>query len=246
MQDKNILLDKQLAICPPLNDDRLPVTEIFSSIQGEGVYAGLPAIFLRTTYCNLWCEWCDTKYTWKRGLIQTETLSLDAVAKNILAHNARLLVVTGGEPLLHMVQLARIIERVKAERDLAMEIETNGTIQPSSQFDKYISHYDVSPKLSNSGIDWKYRIKPDTLAYYNNSSKADFKFVIKNETDVNEVLDLIAKGYVKGEKVALMPEGTDASMLQERSQWIVELCKKHNFRFSPRLHIWLWGNKKGV
>jgi organic radical activating enzyme len=234
-------------LTPHLNGNKLPVTEIFFSIQGEGVYAGLPAVFLRTTYCNLWCEWCDTKYTWKRGLIKTDHLSLNAVAEKILAHHAaRLLVVTGGEPLLHKAQLAKIFEIIKTKTDLAVEIETNGTTPPSTKLDEYVSHYNVSPKLSNSGIEWRYRIKQDTLAFYNNSPKADFKFVIMNEADVDEVLDLIDKGLIKSEKVLLMPEGTDSRVLLQRSQWIVELCKKYGFRFSPRLHVWLWGNRKGV
>ena len=230
-----------------LKNDKLPVTEIFFSIQGEGAYTGLPTVFLRTTYCNLWCEWCDTKYTWKRGMIETDTLRLDAVAEKILTYDAaRLLAVTGGEPLLHMPQLAKMFEMIKTERDLAIEVETNGTILPSTKFDKYVTHYNISPKLSNSGIESRYRIKHDVLAFYNNSQKADFKFVIVNEGDVHEVLDLIHKGLIKSEKVVLMPEGTDSHMLLHRSQWIVELCKKYGFRFSPRLHIWLWGDKKGV
>lgn len=178
-------------------------------------------------------------------MIETTNLTLEDINKRILGFkHCRLLVVTGGEPLLHLDKLSRLFEVVKRENDFEIEIETNGTIRPTSRFDSFIAHYDVSPKTSNSGIDRKHRIKPEAIKFFNSSPKADFKFVIVNPDDLKEILELTEEGLISKEKVILMPEGTSAGTLCERSSWLVEVCRSYGFRFSPRLHILLWGNER--
>ena len=112
-----------LAAVPPLTDDSLPVSEMFHSLQGEGRFAGTPAVFIRTKFCNLGCSWCDTRFTWdKEKLEPGETLSgtdIAARAKGLVPASSGIeethVVLTGGEPMLHQEKLPELIGRLEKE-----------------------------------------------------------------------------------------------------------------------------------
>src|SRR5512134_3500161 len=109
----------------------LKLSELFSSIQGEGPSAGRPSVFLRLAQCNLHCVWCDTKYTWDfrtyRYEDEVRIESVASVTARILEHAPERLVVTGGEPLLQGDALAELFVALDERRYFAIEIETNGT-----------------------------------------------------------------------------------------------------------------------
>jgi len=225
----------------------LPISEIFYSIQGEGINLGKPSVFIRLYYCNLYCSWCDTKYTWENQSKAIENIDYflmdeKEIIDKIKQFNTKNLVITGGEPLLHQTKL---IELVKALNGYYVEIETNGTIIPKKELVELVNLFTVSPKLSNSDVKYEHRIRKEALTYFSNLDKCVFKFVIKDEKDIEEVLSLAKEFNIKSEKIMLMPEGTDEETIISRSRWLVELCKAHNFRYSPRIHIILWGNKRG-
>ncbi len=230
--------------------DRLPVSEIFFSIQGEGVYAGTPSVFLRTYFCNLTCVWCDTKYTWidqkeaEEG-VQFRRMDEEEVYSMITRYECPHLVVTGGEPLMHQNKLYRTLRRLKSS-GFFIEVETNGTIVPIEEVLAAVDSFNVSPKISNSLVSLELRTRPTVLKRFVDSGKAWFKFVICTPDDVSEVEELIASNNLPRERVILMPEGTDLETISERSRWLVEVCKQHKFRYGPRLHIQLWGNKRGT
>ncbi|MFN4257112.1 MAG: 7-carboxy-7-deazaguanine synthase QueE [Saprospiraceae bacterium] len=240
--------------------------EIFFSIQGEGKSIGLPSIFVRTSLCNLHCIWCDTDYTWnwvgtrfphindskpaykkfdKKEWVAEIPLAdvADAVAK----FPCRNVILTGGEPMLQQPQLAGLMQILR-ERDPAyrFETETNGTLVPTAAFDAAIDQYNVSPKLENSGNVRRLREKPTAYRFFAANPKANFKFVVAEPADLQEVLQLIEKYGIASERVFLMPEGTSPGRLAERREWLVEVCKTHGFRFTDRLHVQIWGDKKGV
>ena len=128
--------------------------EIFSSVQGEGVSAGVPSTFVRLATCNLRCAWCDTAYTWDWSRFdrveQTMELPVEAVAEDVVARAPRNVVITGGEPLIQRRQLFLLISRLKAA-GLRIEIETNGTIAPGELGTSLPhSHRDIS---GNPGSD---------------------------------------------------------------------------------------------
>jgi 7-carboxy-7-deazaguanine synthase len=111
----------------------------------------------------------------------------------------------------------------------------------------------ISPKLSNSTPEGAFRnqherlrIQPETLQALVDNYDYQLKFVISESKDLEEVQALI--GMLQGDpkKVILMPEGKDAQTLHDRSLWLVEVAKETGFRFSPRLHVDLWGNRRGV
>ena len=225
------------------------IAEIFYSIQGEGSLAGVPSVFVRTSGCNLRCVWCDTPYTsWEP---EGSECSVDAVVEEVLRHPARHAVVTGGEPMIAK-DIAALTEALRA-RGLHITVETAGTVYAPVACDLM----SISPKLSNStprergGGRWaaqhdRLRIQPEVLRRLMRDYEYQLKFVVASPADLDEIRALVAELEADRGRVMLMPEGIDPQVLRERSQWIVEVCKQEAFRFSPRLHVDIWGNRRGV
>ncbi len=222
--------------------------EIFSSIQGEGVTAGTPTVFLRLATCNLSCSWCDTKYTWDWNSydVKQEVLSIShkEVEERVRAFGRPHLVITGGEPMLQHKELAPLATSLK-QSGFYCEVETNGTIAPRAEISDAISQWNVSPKTDNSGNRSDRREVPEALAAFRELENAYFKFVIAKPPDVDEVLRLVDRHSLPAERVVLMPEGVTPKAVQERGRWVTEACVEHGFRFSTRLHILLWGDQRG-
>ena len=222
--------------------------EIFRSIQGEGVTAGTPSVFLRLAMCNLACTWCDTKYTWAWESYDYDrevvTLSEDDVEKRVVSLECPHLVITGGEPLLQQKVLAPLALSLK-DRGFFCEVETNGTLPPEPNMVEAISQWNVSPKLANSGNDTAHREVPNALRAFQRLTNTYFKFVVVEPSDVDEVSGLVARYDIPPERVLLMPEGTAPATVRTRGAWLAEVCADRGFRFSTRLHILLWGDKRG-
>lgn len=149
--------------------------------------------------------------------------------------------------MLQQAALLGLMQHLRQQSaDYNFEIETNGTLSPTPDFDAAIDQYNVSPKLENSANPRRLREKPGPLRFFAASSKANFKFVVAAEKDLEEILSLLEKYAVPPEKVWLMPEGNSAAKLAQRRIWLVEICKQYGFRYSDRLHVQIWGGKKGV
>jgi 7-cyano-7-deazaguanosine (preQ0) biosynthesis protein QueE len=228
---------------------KLPVSEIFFSIQGEGVNIGKPSIFIRLYFCNLSCVWCDSKYTWenqnkaKEG-IDYFLMDIQEILNYINKFDCNRVVITGGEPLLHQEKLKNLLKELK-NKGYYIEIETNGTIKPKEEIIKLVDLFNVSPKLSNSKVDYKLRIRNEVLKVFSEINNSIFKFVICDVKDLDEVDELVKKLNIKKEKVYLMPEGTDEKTIKERSLWLIDESKKRNYNFTTRLHILMFGNQRG-
>jgi organic radical activating enzyme len=210
---------------------------IFYSVQGEGRHIGRPSIFIRLAECNLRCSFCDTKYSWAKG----KEISIGKVIKEIEDYGCKNIVITGGEPLLQQKEISELIQRLPD--NYRFEIETNGTIWPDLPAS---IEYNVSPKMSNSDNFVGIREKPTVLNYFSSNNKAIFKFVVKEKSDLEEVLEYVTKYNIEKEHVYLMPEGITPEDLREKQKWLVEICKNYQFNLTPRMHIEIWGNVKGV
>ncbi|MGA2327566.1 MAG: 7-carboxy-7-deazaguanine synthase QueE [Bryobacteraceae bacterium] len=223
------------------------IAEIFYSVQGEGGLAGVPSVFVRSSGCNLRCVWCDTPYaSWQPEGVDHPVSS---VLEDVARLGARHVVVTGGEPMIapDIVALTEGLRRLR----LRVTIETAGTVFAPVVCDLM----SISPKLSNStpldDPDWaprhdRLRIQPEVLRRLMDAYDYQLKFVVANPGDVNEIRPLVERLAADRSRVFLMPEGRDASVLHERSLWIVEICKREGYRFSPRLQIELYGDRRGV
>ena len=240
--------------------------EVFRSIQGEGASLGAPSIFVRLARCNLHCWWCDTAYTWdfegtpfehrddqpgapKKYKIAEEVIerSVEAVAETVIALETKRVIFTGGEPMLQARALGELAEKlIAADPDYHLEIETNGTIAPPDTLARRIDQFNVSPKLGGSRNETELRLKPDVLTRYAEDARAFFKFVIANEDDLDEVDRLIELFSLERDRVFLMPEGVDAATLTERGKWVSAAAIARSVNFTPRLHIHLYGDERGV
>jgi 7-carboxy-7-deazaguanine synthase len=223
----------------------LKIAELFYSIQGEGSLVGVPSFFIRTSGCNLRCAWCDTPYTsWQPEGVE---MSLTQILDEVKAHPAKHLVVTGGEPMI-APEIVPLTNRLRG-LGLHITIETAGTVfQPVA-----CDLMSISPKLENStpAGSWAarhdgLRIQPAVLAELMARYQYQLKFVIGKPEDVEEARSLAASLGAGPARVILMPEGVDRDILRERGVWLAEICKEEGFRFSPRLHVELYGPRRGV
>lgn len=240
--------------------------EIFASIQGEGASAGMPSVFVRLSLCNLHCVWCDTDYTWNwegtpyshvndarpgyrkyRRADEIIELPAETVAARVLAHPPRNIIFTGGEPLIQGKELATLAGLLK-DRDPAcrFEIETNGTLIPPETFDTHINQYNVSPKLANSANSQAEREKTKALAFFRDSGRAWFKFVVSSTADMEDIQALIIRHQLPDDRIILMPEGTTSEALRAKTAWLEPLCAEHGYRFGDRLHVHQFGNQRSV
>jgi len=220
----------------------MKISEIFFSIQGEGKSVGNPAVFVRLQNCNLKCSFCDSKYTWN----SEEGIDMipEEVRNEIEKFNCKRVVFTGGEPLLQQEEIYQVMYLL--EPFYNYEIETNGTILPTNEIDRYVLYYNVSPKLKNSGNSKEIRYRQDVLDFFSKDFKSIFKFVVEKKEDIEEVITIVEECNVDVDKVYLIPQGIIAEELKEKEKWLVEVCKDYKFNYSPRLQIEIWGNKRGV
>lgn len=229
------------------------ISEIFYSVQGEGTLVGVPSVFLRASGCNLRCRWCDTPYaSWKP---EGTEMSIEAILQAVNEHSTRFVVVTGGEPMVAK-EMPRLLQRLR-EAGKHITIETAGTIPPEGVPCDLAS---ISPKLAHSTPDetaagkaWvdkheRLRLHPEVLRAWCSEYDFQLKFVIASEADVLEVKAVIESIGIEipPEKVLLMPEGITQEALKARQMLLVDICKREGWRYSPRLHIDLFGNQRGT
>ena len=226
------------------------IAEIFYSIQGEGRLVGLPSAFIRTSGCNLRCVWCDTPYTsWEP---EGTEMSLPEICQAVEIYPISHVVITGGEPFLApgIDELAAQLKKSGAH----ITIETAATLFKAVPCD-LIS---MSPKLSNSTPWQKHngkfaamheerRLNFAVMQQFIDSYEYQLKFVVDREPDFIEVGEVLNKlKNVDNSRVLIMPQARTRKELHDKSRWIVELCKRHGYGYSPRLQIELYDNRRGV
>lgn len=227
----------------------LRIAEIFASVQGEGIWAGIPSSFVRVSGCNLRCVWCDTPYaSWHpEGPVK----DIESILAHLSKHHLDHVVLTGGEPML-FEPIEALASGLK-QAGKTITIETAGTIYRDLPCDLM----SISPKLAHStpvGTAWEWRheearinfpVLRQLMARYH----YQLKFVVNPEAgkDLSEIETLLGElGTVPPDRVLIMPEGTDAETLHRRARMLVTPVMAHNWRLAPRMHIDLFGNKKGT
>ena len=181
----------------------MKISEIFSSIQGEGIHAGKPSVFLRTALCNLKCVWCDTKYTWDWDNYdyskEVHEIPIEKVIEKIKEFEPKHIVITGGEPLIQQNDIALLLS--KLGDDYFVEVETDCTIIPDSVMLEHVNHWNVSPKTSNSENFREDREIPQCYDFFVKLENSVFKFVIEKESDLVEIDELITKYSIPKNKI---------------------------------------------
>ncbi len=225
----------------------LTVSEVFGpTLQGEGVSTGRRAGFLRLGRCNLTCTWCDTPYTWNWRDFDPDAelheVDVAAAADRIRALDVPLLVVTGGEPLMQQPALGALFRLLPPE--LEIEVETNGTIPPAPAVAARVARFNVSPKLANSAVRAGKRTKAPALRALAGSGKAVFKFVVDAPDDLAEIEELVRRYELR--PVYVMPQGTTAQEVLAGMRWLSDAALARGWNLSTRLHVLLWGDRRGV
>lgn len=229
------------------------IAEIFHSLQGEGELTGVPSVFVRTSGCNLRCNWCDTPYaSWQP---EGKPCTVEQVVAAVQAYPAaRHVVLTGGEPMI-----APDIRALADELKLLgyhLTIETAATVAPDGIACDLAS---LSPKLLNSAPDarlsqtWRrkhesLRWQPAVVQAWLDGYAWQLKFVVAQPADVDEIEGMLKTlgRDIPPAKVLLMPEGVTVEAIRARSGWLGELCKARGYRYAHRLHLELYGNRRGT
>lgn len=242
------------------------VPEIFLSIQGEGRSLGQLRSFLRLSGCNLQCYWCDTPYTWNwegtdwphiddadgkpakySQSRESVDMRFDAIAARVAELGAEGLVITGGEPLAQMSGLTALIRVLKSEQpQLVVEIETNGTIAPSTELAGLVDLFMVSPKLDHAANRPGSALRPAALRAFAELDSAFFKFVAATRDDVETVKRLTGVYGIASRRVYIMPLGTRSADITRIGGDLIDSVIRQGFNYSDRLHIHLFGDKRGT
>ncbi len=216
---------------------------LFFSLQGEGATIGRPSVFIRLMGCSVGCVWCDTKYSWAGPPLEEKTLSeiLDFCEE----HEGAQVVVTGGEPL-ESPQFSVLIESLH-RAGLRVEVETAGHIPPPEDALKRVNQWNVSPKLQSAQISEEKQ--PKTLDWLRQAKEPYLKFVVHRTDELDEI-EVVLEKYGLGDfprsRIIISPGGKTREQMEHRLFALAEASMNRGFRFTPRLHVMLWGDKRGV
>tara|TARA_R110000744_G_scaffold128003_1_gene235005 strand:- start:842 stop:1573 length:732 start_codon:yes stop_codon:yes gene_type:complete len=241
--------------------DKLAISEVFYSIQGEGKTVGVPSVFVRLGGCNLICGGMGTQFDgelhndaeWRCDSIEVWMKAQSKEIKDILPsdcvkaiENGAHIILTGGEPMIQQKGLEALINFIKENhnKEAYFEVETNGTIMPNEFLLENIDLWNCSPKLRNSGMDNTMTFKSEVITKLNTKNTI-FKFVVNKEKEWKEIQETYLP-IVDKKKIYLMPAGENQELLEKNMIRVVELAKDNYLNFTTRLHINIWNKKTGV
>lgn len=234
-------------------EDKLAIAEMFSdTIQGEGPNAGVISTFVRLQGCTLRCVWCDTLDVWPHG----NEYSFDEIFEmfeeiDLIGrfYNGQHLILTGGSPLKQERRLINFLYRFQERYGFKpfVEVENEAVLMPSKEFVDLADWWNNSPKLANSGMKPRVRIKPDVLKFMGQLPNSIFKFVVASQQDWEEIEnDYIIPGFITKDKIVIMPEGQTQEELAKTREMAADMAIQYQVRFTDRLHVTIWNKKTGV
>jgi 7-carboxy-7-deazaguanine synthase len=226
------------------------IAEIYESIQGEGLLTETPSVFVRASGCNLRCWYCDTPYaSWQP---EGDDVSVAEIVAQVEQHDAKHVVITGGEPML-FAELVPLCDELR-ERSRHITIETAGTLYLPLACDLM----SISPKMSNSAPSpseypkWherheRTRHQPQVMRRLLAEYDYQLKFVISTPQDCEEVVEYIANlDRLDRSRLLLMPEGQTVEALAKLDEWLPDYCDKYDFVYCPRKQIEWFGVARGT
>ncbi|MEV7025743.1 7-carboxy-7-deazaguanine synthase QueE [Kitasatospora sp. NPDC093558] len=223
----------------------LLVAECFGpTFQGEGPSVGQQALFVRLSRCNLRCPGCDTPETWDWSRFDPREVStrlgVEDLAVWVMSWSPRLVVITGGEPLL---QQDAVVDLVRLSSGRRVEVETNGTVVPRPELVEAVAGFNVSPKLEAFAALGDRRINPEALKAFADCGKARFKFVVREAAQLSEVGDLVEEFALAD--VWIMPEGASSGEVLGGMRVLADEVLARGWNLTPRLHTLIWEDERG-
>jgi len=213
--------------------NKIKISEIFYSIQGESSYTGLPCIFIRLSGCNLRCNYCDARYTWEEG----EELTIAQIMAKVETYPCDLVEVTGGEPLVQKNSAGLLKELIESGKDVLLE--SNGSIAIDTLPDAVIAVLDV--KCPDSGS--KDTFHPDNIPLIRHRIAAfpgscELKFVLSTRNDYIWAKDFVDQHSLSGSFPILFSPVQNALAARDLADWIME--DGLPVRLQIQLHTILW------
>lgn len=216
----------------------IKINETFKTIQGEAFYTGTPSLFLRLQGCPVWCNWCDTKFTWhngKKSKLTTQDKIIDKIGQDefyaefsyddllLEANNKNIkhIVITGGEPLSQDInELSTLL----IDNNFSLQIETSCTQLAKIDDRCWLTG---SPKINMAG---NQKINAETLQRCN-----EIKFPILNDYDCNNLINLIKDYNITNKLIWVQPVEINNN-IDNSLKLCLDLCYKYNFRLSIQVH----------
>lgn len=214
----------------------MKVTEIFHSIEGEGIEIGRPEVFIRLAGCNLKCDWCDTKYALENGV----EMSVGEIIREVSKYPCKSVSITGGEPLLQRKELQELVRKLK-ESGYWIQINTNGTVFSPEVF-KLVDLVTMDCKCPSSGMKSDLDVLRKTKDLF--ASKSQFKFVISDEEDYRYAREVIASFPKDALNVVLQPEWNSIDFAGKLVNLIIK--DKLKVRLIIQQQKIIWGTRSGV
>jgi 7-carboxy-7-deazaguanine synthase len=227
---------------------KIPMVEIFQTVEGEGLKAGFLTTFVRLYNCNLRCTWCDTKYSYSPA--QPEFFAtIEEIAKQVQEYGNPSICLTGGEPLMHGEKSVALIERLAQLSHVQdIHVETNGAIDlsPFVELRRNDQHcaakvrFIMDYKLASSG-------EKERMILHNFSlldSQDEIKFVVGNKDEFREAADVLRKHYQQGQ-ILFSPVWGDLPPAELVTLMLASTYKKAKLSLQTHKYIW-HPDKKGV
>jgi len=211
--------------------DRLKITEIFLSVQGEARDAGWPTVFVRLTGCPLRCVYCDTAYAFFGG----EWRDIDAIVEEVLGHGVRHVCVTGGEPLAQK-RCPDLLRRL-CDAGLVVSLETSGAIDIAGVDPRVSRVLDIKTPASGEVE----RNRWDNLPLL--TAHDQVKFVVCDRADYDWSKRIVSEHRLHARCDVLFSPSKDQVAARDLAEWIV--ADRLPVRFQLQLHKILWGDAPG-
>ena len=210
---------------------KLVVTEIFYSLQGEGPFIGSPSVFIRLGGCiDPLCPWCDTEYTWH----EFSEMGINEILAEMNRYDCRNVVITGGEPFLQWTTGLKDLHEELVRSGYCLSYETSGKIDIPALEDATIV---MSPKY----IEGKWHLPLENIpkAHY-------YKFVAEDAEGLGEIDRFVKDHAISKDRVFIMPQGMTRAEQFKRMEPVFSFCRDNGYSMSPRLHVLIFDNKRGV